>query len=147
MTQASWSPITLFCPEIQAAISRTWDCQPAWDVSAVYSQPDEWLSLPPELMTREKNGAKQDLKPVGVFWNRHIDQRFNIPYVHASRETPRMVSRNVGNSWKEWDIMIRERDRILQENGLKLNSPALINPLAKTLSFSPRTCDTFALIS
>jgi hypothetical protein len=140
MKQEAWSPITLFCPEIQAAISRTWNCQPAWDVSAVYTQPDKWLSLPPELMTREKNGAKHELKPLGVFWNRHIDRRFTIPYVHASRETPRMVSRNVGNPWKEWDIMIRERDRILQENGLTVKSHSRAVARALADSFA---CDNF----
>jgi|GEM_PF-6490844 len=116
-----WQSLRFFGRGIQPYTARHYDCLPAWDVSGIYSQPDEWLKhpdhhraeagLPGEHPNRDKRR--------GIFWNRHIDRRFYISYPHSAKDQPRVQSYTIGDPADEWEVVTEYRDRILSESGLK----------------------------
>ena len=149
LSGANWEPIVLRGRGPQPNLDRDWDCVPAWDIVACYEGPDAWISLPPDMMWEEKKGERRELKPVGVFWDRHIDPRFHVSYVRASRERPRFVGRTVGEALREWDILVAERDRILCAAGVAAGAPGeavartLANSFAANLFEKKPLCTTF----
>src|ERR1043166_8921556 len=104
-----WQPIRLFGCGLQHHTGREWSCVPAWDVTAIYREPDGEIVY---------QGQRRF-----VFWNRHIDRRFHISHPHATKASPRVVGRTIGDAAREWDVLIEYRDRYLREAGLTLQSP------------------------
>jgi len=103
-------------------MGREWNCDPAWDVAALYEKPDEELAAP--------DGSARRF----VFWNRHIDRRFHLEYPRTTREAPRLRSQAVGDPEREWQTVLEHRDRYLANAGLSLQSPpeAIVKCLADT---------------
>jgi len=145
-----WRPISLHGRSLQPATDRVWDCQPAWDVDALYDRPDATIALPEDQMWEEREGRRHKIEPVGVFWNRHVDPRFHLSYPKARREAPRFVGRTIGDATREWDLLVRERDRILRAAGIDANAPreavarALADSFACDLFEQKPVCTTFA---
>jgi hypothetical protein len=131
-----WRAISLRGRSLQPHTDRDWACQPAWDVDALYAEPDARVSLPKEFMWEEKEGKRRELRPVGVFWNRHVDPRFRVSYAKARRDAPRFLGRSLGEAGREWDVLVAERDRILREAGL--------GPGAATEAVARALADSFA---
>ena len=78
----NWQPIRIYGQGLQPRAGREWNCVPAWDITAIYREPDGELA---------HKGQKRF-----VFWNRHIDRRFHIDYPHAIKKSPRVVGRTFG---------------------------------------------------
>jgi hypothetical protein len=106
---ADWETIRIYGQGLDPHLGRQWECVPAWDVTAIHRQPDGEI--------RYKDQASF------VFWNRHLDRRFHISYPHATRQSPRVVGRTIGETNREWDVLIEYRDRYLREARLNLRSP------------------------
>ncbi|MCG3147105.1 MAG: hypothetical protein PCFJNLEI_00542 [Verrucomicrobiae bacterium] len=135
---SNWQPVIIHGSGYQPHMARDWRCDPAWDIYALYSKPDETLVSRDGSVTR------------AVFWNRHIDRRFYIQYPRTTREAPRTRSRTIGDPDREWQIVQEHRDRYLTDAGLTLDcSPkAIAKCLADTFKadsyFKDKpTCPTF----
>lgn len=115
-----WRAVRIYGCGHQPHMGREWNCDPAWDVQAVYAKPDEELVAP--------DGSARRF----VFWNRHIDRRFHLDYPRTTRESPRVRSRSVTDPDREWQIVQEHRDRYLADSGLSLVSPpeAIVKCLA-----------------
>jgi len=118
-----WQPIRVYGEGIQPHTGKHWNCVPAWDLTALYEEPDE-----------VKTSGDRRLH---LFWNRHVDRRFHIEYPHASKDHPRVQGHTIGDPAKEWDTLIEWRDRYLSEAGLTLDSPdtEIAQCLAETFAY------------
>ncbi len=105
MPEPTWVDLELDgrgnCP----ATAGRYRCVPAWDITAVYDQPDQWLAHP--------DPACSDRR--GLFWNRHVDRRFSLSYPHSTAATPRVLGGSVNEQQEAWDRAEVERRRILRE--------------------------------
>lgn len=108
-----WQPIRMFAEGLQPHTARHWNCEPAWNVAAVYAQADGAIAHPTDKS-----------RSMPVFWDRHLDNRFHIEYRNARKDVPRVQGRTIGDADREWDTLIEYRDRYLREAGLTLQSPA-----------------------
>lgn len=119
-----WKPVRIYGHGVQPYTGKHWNCLPAWDVTAVYDEPDGTIPHPHNALSKNNPEGdypkKDDFK--NVFWNRHIDRRFHIEYPLSKKDKPRVQSWTIGDPDKEWDILIEHRDRFLSEAGLTLES-------------------------
>jgi len=135
-----WLPVRIYGQGLQPHTGKHWNCVPAWDVTAVYPEPDGVLPHPD--FFRAQRGDDGDLpnrdEKRCVFWDRHIDRRFHLEYPLASKDRPRVQGRTIGDPAREWDILIEHRDRCLSEAGLTLDSPAeeIVRALAEVFGFA-----------
>jgi len=124
MTQRfqEWQPIRLYGEGVQPHTGRHWNCLPAWDVTAVYPEPDAVIRHPDAVRAESDPDGEYPNKnrTRGVFWNRHIDRRFHLEYPRAAKSYPRAQGRTIGDPDREWDTLIEYRDRYLAEAGLTL---------------------------
>jgi hypothetical protein len=108
MDRWNWTALEL---EGRGPLSPTLErhvCVPAWDITAVYAEADEWLAHP------DPSRAER----CAIFWNRQLDRRFSLTYPHSRREGPRVIGRSVTDPREAWDRVEAERKRILRESGL-----------------------------
>jgi len=138
-----WQPVRIFGCGLQPTAGREYDCDPAWDVHAVYAEPDEVLP-PPE-------SGDGRLRPRAVFHDRHIDRCFSIDYPQSRRDAPRAVGWTIGQAERDWDVLVEHRDRYLGDAGLDLTSPpeAIARRFADSFKYASYfkdkpTCTTFA---
>jgi len=122
-----WQAVRIEGCGLQEHMRREWDCLPAWNVYAVYAEPDEWLPYPPRARAaREAEGEAIDPEARrGVFWDRHIDRRYHLDYPLAAKDAPRVRGETLGDPDLEWDTLIDRRDIYLAAAGLTLDSPGL----------------------
>jgi hypothetical protein len=86
---------------------RQYTCVPCWDITAVYDRPDATL-------------GRQDSetgKTIGIFWDRHLDDRFWLSYPASTRDGHRMLGSSVSDPCEAWDIAQAQRAHILKESG------------------------------
>ena len=135
-----WQPVRIRSGGMQPHMTKEWDCLPAWDVVAVYPQPDEFLPYPESARAAAPPPEDRPYVKTGrpVFWNRHIDRRFHIEYPPTTREAPRVRGKTVGDADREWDTLIKRRDLILQASGLTAQSDPLevVRCLAETYKWT-----------
>lgn len=147
-----WQPIRIFAEGLQPHTAKHWNVEPAWNVVAVYREPDAIIPHPDHFLAR-RPGAQGEFpnrdRGMAAFWDRHIDRRFHVEYRHAQRDVPRVQGVTLGDTQREWDTLIEWRDRLLREAGLTLSSPA--RQVARAMSETFRhenfvkkpTCTTF----
>ena len=133
-----WQPIRAYGQGIQQRTGKHWNCEPAWDVTAILRGPDAELPHPDFFRAQRAAGElrHRDAKTY-LFWDRHIDRRFHIEYPRATKHGPRVQGHTIGDTDKEWDALIEWRDRTLAEAGLTLESPAteVARCLAETFAY------------
>jgi len=114
----------MYFPGLQPDTARHWPADPAWDVVALCKSADAELPHPDAVRAHEdpQGDYPNREKRKYVFWNRHIDKRFQIRYPHTTRESPRVRSLTLGHPDREWESLIEYRDRSLREAGLSLES-------------------------
>jgi len=133
-SESDWQPVEIYGYGLQKHLAKVWRCDPAWDVHAICRGADAELPHPDRRrVERDPTGQypNKDKKQF-VFWNRHIDRRFHIVYPRTRRESPRPVSRTLGDNARDWQAIVDHRDRYLGDAGLSTASPAAV--VAKCLA-------------
>ena len=99
-----WSAIRLYVEGRQGHMARHFNCVPAWDITAIHSQPDGVIPHPDYARSvADPAGDYPDKDTVKyVFWDRHIDKRFHIEYPRVTQDSPRPISHTFGDSDKDW---------------------------------------------
>jgi len=135
-----WQPIRIYAHGLQPHLAKGWRCLPAWDLMAVYAEPDEYLPYPEAARAVEEPPRDNPFVETGlpVFWNRHVDRRYHIEYPRVTKDTPRQTSLTVGDSDREWEMLLAHRDKVLAASGLTLDSPpeAVARCLADTFKWA-----------
>lgn len=121
-----WQAIRLYAEGQQPHTARHWNCLPAWDITSIERTPDGEIPHPDAVRAAANPAGDHPARDQRkfVFWNRHIDSRFHIEYPLASRATPRVQGRTIGDPDREWEAVVAHRDRYLAAAGLTLESPA-----------------------
>lgn len=117
-----WQAVRLRGHGLQPHLANEYNCLPAWDVNAICPEPDEYIPYPAAAEPPDDHPFFESGMP--VFRDRHIDKRFHLEYPRVAKDTPRTISKTIGDADREWDILIEHRDRFLAAAGLSLESPA-----------------------
>ena len=120
-----WQPIRLYAHGNQPALAKHWNCEPAWDVTALHRRPDGEIPHPDFFRAQKEPAAEcpDRGKVKYVYWNRHVDRRFHIEYPPTTKDMPRHQGLAVKDPAREWEVIIETRDRYLRDAGLTLQSP------------------------
>jgi hypothetical protein len=129
-----WRAIRLFGEGLQPHLGRYWDCEPAWDVTAIHREADEQVRHPDYYRAQANPSGEfpNRNKTKWVFWDRHIDRRFHVEYPPSRKDSPRAVSYTLGDAGREWDTMIEHRDRYLRDAQVGFEGPP--HEVAKALA-------------
>jgi hypothetical protein len=120
----SWQPVVIRGGGIYPSMEQDWLCDPAWDIHAVYENPDGEVAHPEGVLVE---GHRDYGKHRYVFRDRHIDRRHTVDYPPTTAGAARMPSATIADPQRAWDVVIEHRDRYLAEAGLSLqSSPAQI---------------------
>ena len=134
-----WRPIRIHAHGLEPRLAKHWNCLPAWNIDAFYDRADEYVPYPE--VSRAVGQLPKDSPFIEtgmpVYWDRHIDRRYHLEYPAITKDTPRSVSRTVGDTDKDWDTLIAHRDRVLAAAGLTLDSPkeAIAKAIADTFKW------------
>ena len=121
---AEWRPVNVHFQGLHPGTARHWPADPAWDVVAMCKGADDVLPHPDAVRaSRDPQGDFPNRgKKKYIFWNRHIDKRFQIRYPHTTKDSPRVRGLTIEDPDREWDLFIECRDRYLRDAGLSLES-------------------------
>lgn len=150
---ADWQPVRLYGAGLQEHMGREWNCEPAWDIHAVYPEADEYLPHPEKTLAQEDPDGDYPNRDrtMPVFVDRHIDRRFHLDYPRTTKDAPRVRSHTITDPEREWEIVLEHRDRYLADAGLTLDDEPerIAKCLADTFKWrsyfqDKPSCPTFA---
>ena len=131
-----WSGIRM--PVFPERPDVAYEMLPVWRFTAVYDGPDGDVPIPDSYMADDgvvewevrvkrkeavTDAAKRSAaRAFHYFGPRHLDPRFHLQHRRVGEDVPRPVSETYGDAAKDWDVVMRFRDRVLHEAGLTADS-------------------------